>query len=133
MIGDKIKNARIDNRLMQKDLAKMLNVGPSTVSMWEAGTRTPDLQMVAKISKLLNISLEDLLEDKLLGIVVDNDNAPENIKIPIKEKAPDISRSDLEAIMSQMDESEIDQMIDYAQYLLSKKAIRFVPEDQSNK
>ncbi|MBP0976110.1 MAG: helix-turn-helix transcriptional regulator [Oscillospiraceae bacterium] len=133
MIGDKIKNARIDNRLMQKDLAKMLNVGPSTVSMWEAGTRTPDLQMVAKISKLLNISLEDLLEDKLLGIVVDNDNAPENIKIPIKEKAPDISRSDLETILNQMDESEIDQMIDYAQYLLSKKAIRFVPEDQSSK
>ena len=27
----------------------------------------------------------------------------------------------------------IDQMIDYAQYLLSKKAIRFVPEDQSDK
>ena len=44
-----------------------------------------------------------------------------------------ISRSDLEAIMSQLDESEIDQMIDYAQYLLSKKAIRFVPEDQSDK
>ena len=133
MIGDKIKDARIDNRLMQKDLARMLNVGPSTVSMWEAGTRTPDLQMVAKISKILNISLEDLLEDKLLGIVIDNDNAPENIKIAIKEKAPDISRSDLETILNQMDESEIDQMIDYAQYLLSKKAIRFYPEDKSDK
>ena len=100
--------------------------------MWEAGTRTPDLQMIANISKALHISLEDLLEEQLIDSIIVN-NTPDKIKTAIKEKAPDISRSDLEAIMSQLDESEIDQMIDYAQYLLSKKAIRFVPEDQSNK
>ena len=132
MIGDKIKDARISNRLMQKDLAKMLNVRQSTVSMWEAGTRTPDLQMIANISKALHISLEDLLEEQLIDSIIVQ-NTPDNIKTAINEKAPDISRSDLESIMSQLDESEIDQMIDYAQYLLSKKAIRFVPEDQSDK
>ena len=133
MIGDKIKDARFANKLMQKDLASMLNVRPSTVSMWEAGTRTPDLQMIVKISQLLHISIEDLLKDKLTETVIESKSTPDNIKTAIKEKAPDISRSDLEAIMSQLDESEIDQMIDYAQYLLSKKAIRFVPEDQSDK
>ena len=132
MFCDRIKQARLSKGIMQKTLAEMLNVKPSTVSMWEAGTRTPDLTMLKKICEVLNVSYEEILGDKIVEAVFDGKIAPEKIDL-IKEKAPDISRSDLEAIMSQMDESEIDQMIDYAQYLLSKKTIRFVPEDQSNK
>ena len=132
MFCDRIKQARLSKGIMQKTLAEMLNVKPSTVSMWESGTRTPDLTMLKKICEVLNVSYEEILGDKIVEAVFDGKITPENLDM-IKEKAPDISRSDLEAIMSQLDESEIDQMIDYAQYLLSKKAIRFVPEDQSNK
>ena len=116
--------------LMQKTLAEMLNVKPSTVSMWEAGTRTPDLMMLKKIAEVLDVSYEELLGDKIVEAVFDGKLTPEHLDL-IQKKAPDISRSDLETILNQMDESEIDQMIDYAQYLLSKKAIRFYPEDKS--
>ena len=132
MFCDRIKGARMSKGLMQKTLAEMLNVKPSTVSMWEAGTRTPDLMMLKKIAEVLDVSYEELLEDKIVEAVFDGKLTPEHLDL-IKKKAPGVSRSDLETILNQMDESEIDQMIDYAQYLLSKKAIRFVPEDQSDK
>lgn len=132
MLSDRIKDARKAKGIMQKELAEMLNVRPSTVSMWESGYRTPDLDMLKKIASLLGVSFDDLLGDKIVEAVFDGKITPENLEL-IKEKAPDISRSDLETILNQMDESEIDQMIDYAQYLLSKKAIRFYPEDKSDK
>ena len=62
MLNEKIKKARMAKGMMQKDLATALNVRPSTVSMWEAGTRTPDLQMTAKIAETLGVSADYLLD-----------------------------------------------------------------------
>lgn len=129
---ERLREARRKANITQVQLAKECNVSQGTIANWESGYRTPDLDMIRKIASLLKVSYDDLLGDKIVEAVFDGKIAPEKINM-IKEKAPAISRSDLEAIMSQLDESEIDQMIDYAQYLLSKKAIRFVPEDQSNK
>lgn len=67
MLGDIIKKARKDKRIMQKELAEMLNVRPSTVSMWEAGTRTPDIQTLVKLSKSLEIPLSDLIKEMYDG------------------------------------------------------------------
>lgn len=129
---ERLREARRKANITQVQLAKECNVSQGTIANWESGYRTPDLDMLKKIALFLDVSYDDLLGDKIVEAVFDGKITPENLDM-IKEKAPDISRSDLEAIMSQLDESEIDQMIDYAQYLLSKKAIRFVPEDQSNK
>lgn len=129
---ERLREARRKANITQVQLAKECNVSQGTIANWESGYRTPDLDMLRKIASLLNVSYDDLLGDKIVETVFDGKIAPEKIDL-IKEKAPDISRSDLEAIMKQLDESEIDQMIDYAQYLLSKKEIRFAPEDQSNK
>jgi transcriptional regulator with XRE-family HTH domain len=63
MLGDIIKNARKSKRIMQKELAEMLHVRPSTVSMWEAGTRTPDIQTLVNLSKSLEIPLSDLIKE----------------------------------------------------------------------
>ena len=130
---ERLREARRKANITQVQLAKECNVSQGTIANWESGYRTPDLDMLKKIASLLDVSYDDLLGDKIVEAVFDGKITPDHVKNAVKEKAPDISRSDLEAIMSQMDESEIDQMIDYAQYLLSKKAIRFVPEDQSNK
>ena len=130
---ERLREARRQANITQVQLAKECNVSQGTIANWESGYRTPDLDMLGKIASMLGVSFDDLLKDKLTETVIESKNTPDHIKTAIKEKAPDISRSDLESIMSQLDESEIDQMIDYAQYLLSKKAIRFVPEDQSDK
>ena len=132
MLCDKLKDSRKSKGIMQKTLAEMLNVKPSTVSMWESGKRTPDVLTLKRISDALDVPFADLLGDKFVDEHFDESIGDENLR-KIRKKAPEIFRSDLETILNQMDESEIDQMIDYAQYLLSKKAIRFYPEDKSDK
>ncbi len=53
---------KVKRTMQQKDLAKKLNVAPSTISMWERNERSPDPDMLIKLSKVLNVSV-----DKLLG------------------------------------------------------------------
>lgn len=56
MLQSRLKKARKDSGLSQVDLACTLNVAQSTVANWEAGKRTPDLDMIEEIAKCLNVS-----------------------------------------------------------------------------
>lgn len=57
-----MKNARIKKGLNQSDLARILGVHPETIRGIERGRRTPSLKLALKLSKILNISIEKLLE-----------------------------------------------------------------------
>lgn len=46
----------------QEDLAKKLDISRQAVSKWETGTTIPDLEVLLKISKLYNITINDILE-----------------------------------------------------------------------
>lgn len=63
MLGDNIKNLREEANLTQADLAKLLNVSPSTVGMWEQNRRSPDTEFLKKLTTIFNVS-----SDYLLGI-----------------------------------------------------------------
>lgn len=48
MIAEQIKALRHRDRLSQKELAKRLAVGQSTIAMWETGTNTARLHQSCK-------------------------------------------------------------------------------------
>ena len=50
----------------QDDLAKRLNVSRQAVSKWETGSTLPDIEILLKISKLYNLTINDILEPKIL-------------------------------------------------------------------
>lgn len=50
-----IKYLRKKKNIEQSVMAEDLGVAQSTLSCWENGLRTPDLDMIAKISKYLNL------------------------------------------------------------------------------
>lgn len=50
----------------QDDLAKRLNVSRQAVSKWETGTTVPDIETLLKLSKLYDITINDILEPKIL-------------------------------------------------------------------
>jgi transcriptional regulator with XRE-family HTH domain len=50
-LGKRIKQAREDRAWKQKDLAQAVHVEPMTVSRWERGVNTPDLETLALIAK----------------------------------------------------------------------------------
>ena len=61
-IGEKIRSLRIEAGLLQKDLAKMLNIARETMTGYEVGRSEPDVQTIRKICVFLNVSADELLE-----------------------------------------------------------------------
>lgn len=48
--------------MTQDELASILDVVRTTISNWELGRSYPDLQMIVKISNVLDFSLDQLLK-----------------------------------------------------------------------
>lgn len=49
----------------QGDLAKRINVGTSTISMWEGGERSPDIDTLYKLASIFDVSLSALLGEEI--------------------------------------------------------------------
>lgn len=62
-IGMKINQLRKLSGMTQEQLAEKLNVSRQTISKWETGTTSPDLESVVRISKIFQVSLNELLLD----------------------------------------------------------------------
>lgn len=64
-INEKILLLRKKEGLSQEGLAEKLNVTRQTVSNWELGQTTPDIQQAKNIAQIFKISLDDLTDNKL--------------------------------------------------------------------
>ena len=62
---NKLYNLRKQKGLSQEELANRLNVSRQTVSKWEVGDSTPDMEKLIAISDLFKISLDELVLDKM--------------------------------------------------------------------
>lgn len=56
---------RKSHNYTQEDLAKRLDISRQAVSKWETGTAIPDLEVLLKISKLYDITINDILEPNI--------------------------------------------------------------------
>ena len=70
--GEVLQTKRKSMGLTQEDLADKLFVSSKTISNWETNKTTPDIDNVIRISKLFDISLNNLL--------LEGSNMVENIK-----------------------------------------------------
>lgn len=61
-IAEKIKELRKDNSMTQEDLEEKLNVSRQTISKWETSVTIPDADNIVAISKLFNITTDELLD-----------------------------------------------------------------------
>ena len=62
-IGSKIKEARERAHLTQEELAEIIDISPTHMSVIERGVKTPKLDTFVKIVKALNLSADALLLD----------------------------------------------------------------------
>lgn len=62
-IGERIKEARLNTKMTQDDLAKELNVSRSTVANWESGRNNPDVESLIKIADILKVPIKSLLKE----------------------------------------------------------------------
>lgn len=61
MIGETIKKYRTEQKITQEEMATALYVTPQAISRWETGISYPDIIMIPKICKYLNVSADELL------------------------------------------------------------------------
>ncbi|WP_197115132.1 helix-turn-helix domain-containing protein [Facklamia lactis] len=62
--NEKLYKLRKENGYSQEDLAEKLNVSRQTISKWEVGDTTPELERLVDISNLFSITLDELVLSK---------------------------------------------------------------------
>lgn len=60
-LGLRVRSLRENAQMTQEELANVCDVSWRTISNLERGCVTPDLVMICKISKKINVGLDDLL------------------------------------------------------------------------
>ena len=60
-MGKFIKELRQEKGLTQKEIGDQLNITDNSVSKWERGINTPDIYYLAPLSKILGVSINELL------------------------------------------------------------------------
>jgi len=58
MYFKRIKDLRVDNDYLQKDIAKLLGISQQYYSQYELGKYTMPIELLIKLSKLYNVSLD---------------------------------------------------------------------------
>lgn len=71
-IGKFIKELRKEQNLTQKELANKLGITDRAVSRWERGVGCPDISLLSDLSKILNISISELLNgERIESLTID--------------------------------------------------------------
>ena len=76
-IGEKIYKLRTERNLSQGELSEILDVSRQSVSKWENGAATPDLDKIIKLSEVFGITIDELVKS-------------ENISVPAEERPAEI-------------------------------------------
>lgn len=65
-LGEKIQKLRKQKGLSQEALAEKVTVTRQTISKWELNQSTPDLDFIAQLSNVFNVSSDYLIKDELI-------------------------------------------------------------------
>lgn len=68
IIARHLQFLRKSHNYTQEDIAKKLDISRQAVSKWETGTAVPDLEVLLKISRLYDITINDILEPRMQKI-----------------------------------------------------------------
>ena len=78
-IENKIYELRKKKNLSQEQLAEKMNVARQTISKWELGETSPDIQQAKKLSKIFNVSLDELVDNDIKEILVEKTTNTEKL------------------------------------------------------
>ena len=78
-IGNSIMNLRKKNGLSQEELAGKIGVARQTISKWELGETSPDIRQAKELSKILNVSLDELTGNDIKEVLVEKASNTEKL------------------------------------------------------
>lgn len=107
---DRIKNELEKKGLSGNDLAKACGFSSGLWSQWKSGKQKPSADKVIQCADYLGCSVDYLLGRETKPVETDRDT--------------------LAAILRQLPESDIDELIHFAEFLLAKQQRQAEPKDQ---
>lgn len=76
----RIKELRLDKGLSQESLAKILNVHQTAVSQWEKSRTMPDIELLTKMARHFDVSIDYLLGNE---IAAEHHKTKNGVTIPV--------------------------------------------------
>lgn len=70
-LGENILKLRKENKLSQEQLAEKVDVTRQTISNWELGETSPNPEQLKLLSKVLNISIDELLNNDIKSVIIE--------------------------------------------------------------
>ena len=86
-MGSFLAELRKEHNLTQAELGEKLGVTNKTISRWETGSYMPPVEMLAELSNLYNLTINELLSGKKLTTEEYKEMAETNIKETLKASA----------------------------------------------
>ena len=68
-LGKKVYNIREEKNISQKQLAKQLGISKTLLNKWETCEEVPNLQYINKLSEVLDISVNDLIDNDIRNLI----------------------------------------------------------------
>lgn len=91
-IGNFLAELRKDRNLTQEELGEQVGVTNKTVSRWENGNYLPPVEILQMLSKLYNVSINELLSGKRFDDEQYKENAEEYIVADLMKKRKDAKK-----------------------------------------
>lgn len=70
-LGERLANYRKDKKLSQEELAEKVGVARQTISKWELDETAPDIKQAKELSKIFNVSLDELVGNEIQSVMVE--------------------------------------------------------------
>lgn len=78
-LGNKILDLRKKKGLSQEQLGEMVDVTRQTISNWELGETSPNPEQLKLLSKVLNTSIDELLDNEIKSVLEEKVNNTEKL------------------------------------------------------
>ncbi len=101
-LREAIRNERKNKRITQEELAEMLEVSPTHVKHIESGHRKPSIEILFGLTKILNISLDEVV-------------------FPKKNTPHDATRGQIERLLDISDEASLQFILSVLEALREKE------------
>lgn len=99
--------------LTQKELAKLLGYEQTIVSMWENGTRDPNVQTLIELSKIFGCSIDELVGNDL----IQEKKERKNIEFDDEEKLTE-KQKELLPLIQMLNDRQCELTYDYLNNIL---------------
>lgn len=122
-MGSFLKRLRKERGLTQEEFAEVMNVSNRTISRWETGNNSPDLDVLLLIAEYYNVDLKEIL---------DGERKEENMDKELEKtviKVADYSNMEKEKLTKRMHYFFMVGSITFVLYFIT---LYFEPQDSSN-